>query len=435
MNAPATLTNPTIAKVKSRRLIDRYLTVRRFTEELCQPLEPEDMVVQTVEEVSPTKWHLAHTAWFFESFILSKAVPDYRNPVPEYAYLFNSYYQAAGPMHCRAQRGVITRPTVAQVFKYRACIDEAMIDFMSEAADEVYDQWSSLIETGLHHEQQHQELLLMDIKDVFGRNPLHPTYSTSVKARRPGLTKESSALGWRQFEGGLMEIGHAGDSFHYDNERPRHRRFLEPFALADRLVTCGEFLQFIADGGYERSEYWLSLGWAKIQAEGWKAPRYWDGRDGAWSVFTLGGLRRLDPAEPVAHVSLFEAAAYARWAGARLPEEAEWEVAMREQPVIGNFVESGRLHPTAATDEGGPLRQGFGDLWEWTRSSYAPYPGYEAAFGAIGEYNGKFMCNQYVLRGGCCVTPRSHIRTTYRNFFPPEKRWQFSGIRLAKDAS
>jgi ergothioneine biosynthesis protein EgtB len=420
-----------------RRLLDAYGRIRRFTEQLCAPLEPEDMVVQTMVEVSPTKWHLAHTAWFFETFILREAIDGYENPVREYPYLFNSYYQAAGPMHCRARRGLVSRPTVAQVLDYRGCVDERLLEFFDEADEETFARWRDLLEIGLHHEQQHQELLLMDIKHVFSENPLRPVYQASDAAPAETDAAVAAEMSWRAYEGGMVEIGHEGEGFHYDNEGPRHRAYLRPFALADRLVTCGEYRAFIEEGGYTRPEFWLSAGWAEVREAGWEAPLYWF-RDeaGEWSVFSLAGPRTVDPHEPVVHVSFFEAMAYARWAGARLPEEAEWEVAARDQPLEGNFVESGRLHPAPAGTVRGeaPLRQAFGDLWEWTRTSYSPYPGYEAADGALGEYNGKFMCNQYVLRGGSAVSSRDHLRATYRNFFQPDKRWAFSGIRLARDA-
>lgn len=428
---------PTITPAR-QALLENYRQVRAFSEELTAPLEPEDMVVQTMMEVSPTKWHLAHTAWFFETFILQKAVPDYENPVREYPYLFNSYYQAAGPMHCRARRGLVSRPTVAQILDYRGKVDEGMTHFLEEADEAAFEEWRGLVEIGLHHEQQHQELMLMDIKHVFSENPLQPAYQPSGIHESARDSAPAEKVGWQAFDEGLYEIGHTGDGFHYDNESPRHRVFLRDFALADRLVTCGEYRAFIEDGGYERPEFWHSLGWAQVQEDGWEAPLYWSRADnGDWKVFTLAGTRPLNPAEPVCHVSFFEAAAYARWSGARLPEEAEWEVAARGQPIQGNFVERGRLHPAPAgtARAGAPLRQVFGDVWEWTRTSYSPYPGYEAAFGALGEYNGKFMCNQYVLRGGCCVSAEGHLRATYRNFFQPDKRWAFGGIRLARDAS
>lgn len=414
-------------------LLQFYTSVRGFSEQLAEPLEPEDMVIQTIADVSPTKWHLAHTSWFFETFVLKEAIDGYENPVKEYPYLFNSYYQAAGPMHCRARRGLISRPTVAQVFDYRKQVDKRLIDFLTNASDEDLERWGPLVETGLHHERQHQELMLMDIKHVFGENPLRPVYSETAAT---GVEPEPGRIRWKHFEGGLYEIGHEGEAFHYDNESPRHKTYLVAYDLANRLVTAGEYLEFIEDGGYERPEFWHSLGWMRIQEEGWHAPLYWEQAGGHWQVFTLGGLRPLDLSTPVCHVSFFEAAAYARWAGARLPEEAEWEVAAREQPIEGNFVENRHLHPRAPQgSDQEPLRQLYGDVWEWTRSSYAPYPGYEAAFGALGEYNGKFMCNQYVLRGGCCASAQDHLRATYRNFFQPDKRWPFSGIRLAKDAS
>ncbi len=416
-------------------LIEAYRNVRRSTEKLCEPLEPEDMVVQTDPEVSPTKWHLAHTSWFFETFILREAIPGYQNPVKEYPYIFNSYYQAAGPMHCRARRGHLSRPTVSQIFDYRRRIDESLNKFLKEASAATFEKWKPLILTGIHHEHQHQELILTDIKHVFNESPLKPVYlARKSDEDNPPATR----AGWRSYEEGLYEIGHLGEGFHYDNECPRHRIFLRAFALADRPVSVGDYLDFIQDGGYRRPEFWHSLGWAKLQEAGWEAPLYWENTDGRWTVFTLSGCRHLNLHEPVCHVSFFEAAAYARWARARLPEEGEWEIAAQEQPISGNFLESRRHHPappSKSSDPEQPLHQLYGDVWEWTRSSYSPYPGYEAAFGALGEYNGKFMCNQYVLRGGSCATARSHLRTTYRNFFPPDKRWQFSGFRLARDLS
>ncbi len=428
--------------------IARYEEIRRFTEALCEPLAIEDYVVQTMTDVSPTKWHLAHVTWFFETFILREHAPGYRPFHPDFAYLFNSYYLQAGERHCRDRRGYISRPTVAEVYEYRSYVDAALRALLRDADDERGASVVPLLEIGLNHEQQHQELLLTDIKHVLSVNPLRPAYRAPVEAPDEAPPARCSALEWVHFEEGLHWIGHDGDGFCYDNEEPRHRHFLNEFLLANRPVTNGEYLAFMADGGYERGELWLSEGWAMVRERGWSEPFYWEKRDGRWTVFTLAGLGELDEDTPLAHISYFEADAYARWAGARLPTEQEWEVAARTVPIRGNLVESGALHPVAApTAEGAsaeegasvadggerPLLQMYGDVWEWTRSHYSPYPGYEPAPGAIGEYNGKFMSNQFVLRGGSCATSRTHIRPTYRNFFPADATWQFTGIRLARD--
>ncbi|MFQ5568901.1 MAG: ergothioneine biosynthesis protein EgtB [Rhodothermales bacterium] len=413
-------------------LATRYLAVRRFTEWLCEPLEVEDYVVQTVTEVSPAKWHLAHVSWFFETFILKPYAPGYEPLNPVYAYLFNSYYVQAGERHERAQRGFLTRPTVEEVYAYRAYVDEHMLALLESAGGEGLQEIAPLVDIGLHHEQQHQELFLTDIKCVFSVNPLYPVYRES----RPLTNVSVLSLDWVPFEEGLCRIGYEGDGFYYDNEGPRHRHFLRAYALSNRLVTNAEYLAFMEDGGYERPELWLSEGWATCEEHGWTAPLYWEERDGRRVCFTLAGLREVALDAPVCHVSYFEADAYARWAGARLPTEQEWEVAAGTVPIQGNFVEHGHNHPVPAGTAGveeGPLLQMYGDVWEWTRSPYSPYPGYEPLPGAIGEYNGKFMCNQFVLRGGSCATSVTHIRPTYRNFFPPDARWQFMGIRLAKD--
>jgi ergothioneine biosynthesis protein EgtB len=382
-------------------------------------------------DVSPTKWHLAHTSWFFETFILRPHTEGYEEFDPAFAFLFNSYYVQAGERHCRAQRGYISRPRVAEVFAYRRHVDEAMARLLEEADPGRLAELAPLVELGLNHEQQHQELMLTDIKHVFSVNPLRPVY----RERTATGAATAPPLRWIRHEGGLQQIGHDGDGFAYDNESPRHRVFLEPFEIASRLVTNGEYLAFMEAGGYDRAELWLSLGWATVQEQGWTEPFYWERRDGEWWNFTLSGMRPVDPAEPVAHLSYFEADAFARWAGARLPTEAEWEVAAELAPLDGNLVESGELHPRPA-DEGAaadaPPLQLFGDVWEWTQSQYTPYPGYRPPPGALGEYNGKFMCNQFVLRGGSCATPRSHLRRTYRNFFPPDATWQFTGLRLAR---
>jgi ergothioneine biosynthesis protein EgtB len=381
-------------------------------------------------DASPAKWHLAHTSWFFEEFVLQHALPDYKFHDEQFRYLFNSYYNTVGPMHGRPHRGLLSRPTVAQVLTYRARIDERMHALLrrQDLSAEILD----VITLGLHHEQQHQELLLTDLKHLFSCNPLLPAYVR--EEARP--LRSSPALSFEAFDGGLREIGHTGDGFSFDNELPRHRTYTDAFRLANRAVTNGEYLEFVRAGGYENAVHWLSDGWAIVNSEGWKRPIYWS--PSLEEEFTLTGLRELNPSSPVCHVSYYEADAFAHWAGARLPTEAEWELAANDVSIRGNFVENRRWHPEAPAqppggESSGPLLQMFGDVWEWTQSAYAPYPGFEAANGALGEYNGKFMVNQLVLRGGSCVTPGSHIRATYRNFFNPAARWQFTGVRLAKN--
>jgi ergothioneine biosynthesis protein EgtB len=427
------------------RLRDRFHQIRKFTDSLCSGLEPEDCVVQSMPDVSPTKWHIAHTTWFFETFILKRFVRRYRAEIPEYAYLFNSYYNAAGDMHRRDLRGLISRPTVKEAQRYRASIDSHIADLISDADDRLFDEIEPVLVLGMHHEQQHQELLITDIKHVFAQNPLHPVFREPKTGGRSSSmpASQSSPPEFVEFEQTMTEIGHDGRGFAYDNEGPRHQVLVPAFALASRPVTNGEYIAFIEDNGYHRPEFWLSLGWMTVNEQRWEAPLYWTKRDGTWWNFTLSGFRPVDESEPVTHVSYFEADAYTNWAGARLPTEVEWERAASDCPIDGNFVESELFHPapiaiaSAASAEkpvqDGRLQRMFGDVWEWTRSAYSPYPGYRAAPGALGEYNGKFMCNQYVLRGGSCATSRTHIRRTYRNFFQPEKRWQFTGIRLARD--
>jgi ergothioneine biosynthesis protein EgtB len=383
-------------------LAPRYVEVRAYTEALAAPLSGEDQTVQSMPDVSPTKWHRAHTTWFFETFVLPRAIPRYREFDPEYRYLFNSYYEAVGARHPRAERGLLSRPGIAEIAEYRRHVDAALLD----AIDTMSPDLLGLVELGLHHEQQHQELLLMDIKHVLSRNPLRPAYRPAVLS-----LVDDEPVGWTAHAGGLVAIGHDGNAFAFDNESPRHREFLEPYALADRTVSCGDWLAFIDDGGYERPELWLSDGWAVVQSEGWDAPLYWQ-RDGdSWQVFTLSGMHPVDPGAAVCHISYYEADAFAHWSGSRLPTEAEWE---------------------AATAADGPSLSG--DVWQWTASAYLPYPRFRPAPGAVGEYNGKFMVNQHVLRGGCGATPAGHVRVTYRNFFPPGARWAFSGARLARDA-
>ena len=410
-------------------LLDHFEQVRGQSVALAAPLAPEDMVIQSMPDVSPTKWHLAHVTWFFERFVLGPRDSDYEPFDPAFDFLFNSYYYTAGQMHTRANRGLLSRPTVATVLAYRRHVDEAVCRLITRGDETV----RFLVTLGLHHEQQHQELMLTDIKHVLAQNPLQPSYD---QAAAGASDTPAPAQSWQRFPGGVAEIGHVGDGFCYDNETPRHRVWLEDFELATRPVTNREWREFMADGGYRRPELWLSEGWAAILAEGWDRPLYWQ-EDGE-AVFTLGGPRPVDPAAPASHLSYFEADAYARWAGARLPTEAEWEVASRaavgrsaDAPAApGNFVGAGVLQPRVATGTG--LIQMFGDVWEWTASPYSPYPGFEPMAGSLGEYNGKFMCSQLVLRGGSCATPADHIRDTYRNFFYPRDRWQFTGLRLAR---
>ncbi|MGH9016630.1 MAG: ergothioneine biosynthesis protein EgtB [Acidimicrobiales bacterium] len=406
-------------------LAERYRSVRRATEILATPLSPEDQTVQSMPDVSPTKWHRAHTSWFFETFLLESQLAGYRSFHPQFAYLFNSYYEGVGARYPRARRGVVSRPGVLEVARYRAHVDAAMARLFDRGPAPAA---ADLIELGLHHEQQHQELLLMDIKHVLSCSPLEPAYATVTVA----TPSPQSPGRWIEHDGGPVETGHDGRGFAFDNEGPRHTVHLEPFALAGRPVTCGEWVAFIDDGGYERPDLWLSDGWATAQAENWTSPLYWSRVVDDWWLFTLGGPQLVDPAEPVCHVSYYEADAFARWCGARLPTEAEWETVASPRPgapVDGRFLDTSVLHPRPTV--GDAL---FGDVWQWTQSAYSPYPGFRPAAGAVGEYNGKFMVNQYVLRGGSCVTPPDHVRATYRNFFPPSARWAFSGLRLARDS-
>jgi ergothioneine biosynthesis protein EgtB len=411
-------------------LANRYQIVRATTERLARPLSPEDCQIQSMPDASPVKWHLAHTTWFFETFVLLPHVSGYEAYSSSFGYLFNSYYNAIGDRLPRPRRGLITRPTLNEVYAYRAAVDRAMQAFFETVGASLSAGVSAVIELGLNHEQQHQELIFTDIKHALSCNPLRPAYREGMCQPSKGRARP---LEWLMLAEGLRSIGHGGSGFAFDNEGPRHRVFLDAFQFASRPVTSGEFLAFIDDGGYSRPELWLSDGWNVAKAQDWKAPLYWEETDHAWWLMTLGGFRQVAPSEPVCHVSYYEADAYARWAGARLPTEAEWETAARDQEPDGNFLECGCFHPQAAANGAG-IAQCFGDVWEWTGSPYTPYPGSRPAAGALGEYNAKFMCNQLVLRGGSCVTPASHIRATYRNFFPPEARWQFTGIRLAKDS-
>lgn len=405
--------------------LDRYRAVRAATRRIAEPLSAEDACVQSMPDASPTKWHLGHTTWFFETFVLARETPD-RPPFDDaFAVLFNSYYNAVGEQFSRPRRGLLTRPSLDRVEAYRDEVDAAVERCFERGID---DDGLRLVEIGLHHEQQHQELALMDVRHLLSCNPTDPVYADDPG----GPSRADKDVEWIDFDGGTATLGHDGRGFAFDNEGPRHDVLLQPFSLASRPVSNGDYLAFLDDGGYRRAEHWLADGWAAVQERGWEAPHGWRRVDGAWTEFTLHGRRPVDPAEPVCHVSYFEADAFARWAGARLPTEAEWEVASRGlDERHGAFVEDGRLRPTVPAGDA-PLAGMFGGVWEWTQSSYAPYPGYRAPEGAIGEYNGKFMVSQYVLRGGCCATPRSHIRRTYRNFFYPWTRWQFGGIRLAR---
>ncbi len=431
-NNNSTLNAENIALEDREGFISRYKTVRKFTDELCKPLVTEDYVVQSMPDVSPTKWHIAHTTWFFETFVLAKAINNYEPLNHDYAYLFNSYYIQAGNRFYRPHRGLLTRPTVAEIFKYREFIDQKMIEFIQSAKEEVYEKFAPVIEIGINHEQQHQELMLTDIKHVFSMNPLHPVYNDVDLASVNSIPSTK----WVAFEEGVYEIGHEGNGFSYDNETPRHKTFIQPFELANRLVTNAEYLEFIEDGGYSKPELWLSDGHGAVEREKWIAPLYWEKHNGDWWNFKLNGFNKLELNEPLCHVSHFEADAFARWAGCRLPTEFEWEIASSNIPLEGNFVENKIFHPVAQNvkeNTNKQLNQMFGDVWEWTQSAYLPYPRYRTLPGALGEYNGKFMSGQIVLRGGSCATSVTHIRKTYRNFFYPQSRWQFMGIRLARD--
>lgn len=415
------------------QLFTRYRSIRKRTEELCAPLQPEDFGPQSMPDASPTKWHLGHTSWFFEVFVLERFEKNFKPVNPAFRVLFNSYYNSLGKQHSRPERGLLTRPLLNEVWDYRRRVDDR-IQALSRDMDSV-DRLSlmTLLETGLNHEQQHQELILTDIKHLFAQNPIEPAY----RSKLPDNAGASPTQNWIAHSGGLMQAGHKASEFAFDNEGPQHRVFLEPFALADRLVSNADMLEFIADDGYQTASLWLDAGWQWVRNNQVEHPLYWKRNGDGWSEFTLAGRRALMDSEPACHLNFFEAQAFATWAGARLPTEMEWEFACGERPVQGNFADSKRFHPDShhsSTASEGP-QQLFGDVWEWTQSPYVAYPGYEVPVGAIGEYNGKFMCDQLVLRGGSCVSPRSHLRPTYRNFFPAQARWQFSGFRLAKSAS
>jgi len=443
------------AQDRASSLLDRFRQTRSFTEEICRPLEPEDTVIQSMPDASPPKWHLGHTTWFFEKFLLEGFQDAYQPFHPEFNFLFNSYYESVGKRQPRPQRGLLARPPIRKVYDYRLETDRRLQELSGRLEGEALGRFLELLEIGIHHEQQHQELLFTDIKYNFASNPVWPPYLSEGDASRP-LGAPPEDLRFREVEGGIHVIGFEEkdreNRFAYDNEKPAHRVYLNDFRIANRPVTNGEYAAFIEDGGYQEFRHWLSDGWARRTTEGWEAPLYWRRIGGAWMHFTLHGLQEIDPAAPVAHLSYYEALAFAHWAGKRLPTEAEWEVAAARfggDPSIGNFARSNAAlaplasghphHPQSSGENGSspeaaPMRQAFGDVWEWTGSAYLPYPGYQPMDGALGEYNGKFMSDQMVLRGGSCVTPEGHARLTYRNFFQPFQRWQFSGVRLAEDA-
>ena len=403
-------------------------SVRQQTRALAAGLSDADATVQSMPDASPAKWHLAHTTWFFEQMVLAGRAADYRPFDPQYGFLFNSYYESLGARHARPERGMLTRPTLADINRYRDHVDEALRELLVHDGD---PEMRRLVELGCHHEQQHQELLLTDILNLFSRNPLHPAYAGARGPARPLLHNPSS---YTRYEGGVVEIGHQGEDFAFDCEMPRHREILPGYWLANRCVTNREWLDFMADGGYSKPLLWLSDGWSEVQRQGWSGPLYWSEEGGAHWSMTLHGAQPLELDAPVTHVSYFEADAYATWAGKRLPTESEWEAAAQSARCAGNFADSGLLRASAAPAVGCGPQQLFGDVWEWTRSAFGPYPGFRASCGAVGEYNGKFMSGQMVLRGGSCVTPAHHVRASYRNFFRPDARWQFSGVRLAEDA-
>lgn len=415
----------------TNNFINEYRSVRQASEQMCAPLVTEDYGLQATTETSPPKWHLAHTSWFFETFILSVFLPGYRPPWPEYTYLFNSYYNGIGEQFPRHQRGSLSRPTVEQVYAYRQWVDQQMLTLLSASARTDHAQILQRTCLGIHHEQQHQELFFTDLKLGFSVNPTNPVYRMCDDPRFRA-EEVTAPTAWLELSGGECAIGHQGEGFCFDNELPAHQVLLRPFLLATRPVTNAEYLAFVTAGGYQQPEWWLADGWAELQQQRWQAPLYWRQKGDEWFEYTLHGLQPLQLEAPVVHVSAYEANAFANWSGCRLPSEAEWEYAAKDYPVSGQFVETGIYQPLTVRGETA-LQGMFGGVWEWTSSSYSPYPGFFAAEGAIGEYNGKFMCNQLVLRGGSCVSSQTHLRASYRNFFYPRDRWQFSGIRLAKD--
>ena len=424
MHSIAVAPDRSLASVPQQSFLDHYLTVRRTSLHLCAPLSVEDHSLQPMPDASPAKWHLAHTTWFFETFVLSQYAERYRLYHPAFRNLYNSYYNAVGDRPLRALRHVLSRPSLDEVHAYRSHVDDAMARLLTS---ELPSEAIELITLGIHHEQQHQELIVTDVKNGLWVNPLRPPYRATAHA---DADSPAASLQWQSFPEGLYPIGFHGEEFAFDNESPSHRVYLQSFRLASRLVTNAEYLDFMRDDGYSTATLWLSDGWDCVRNNQWAAPLYWEQRDGEWWNYTISGMQPLQLNEPVCHVSFYEADAFARWAGARLASEFEWEVAADSRPINGNFLDAGALHPQPASGNGA-LQQIFGDVWEWTGSAYTPYPGFHPAAGAVGEYNGKFMCNQMVLRGGSCATPLSHIRATYRNFFPPHVRWQFMGIRLA----
>jgi ergothioneine biosynthesis protein EgtB len=425
------LTEPLFTAIPSapQEIVSKYQVVRQITEKICAPLEIEDYGLQAMNDASPAKWHLGHVMWFFETFLLKSMLEGYTPVNPVYEYLFNSYYDGVGPQWTRAYRAHLSRPTVSEVYDFRSTVDRGMLDLVEATGPEGLPSLGALVTMGLNHEQQHQELLVTDIKYNLSVNPMRPAYHDTEIPE----SSSSAPLKWLQFEGGVVWSGHDRQGFAFDNEWPRHQIFVAPFKLASRLTTNGEFMEFIDAGGYDKSDLWLSEGFKRAKGEGWDAPLYWEQVDDQWWFQTMSGMRNVDEHGPVAHVSYFEADAFARWSEKRLATEHEWEHAASPEPITGNFLESGLYHPASAHVGGNGLQQMYGDLWEWTQSPYAPYPGYRPLEGTLGEYNGKFMVNHMVLRGGSCATPSDHIRPSYRNFSPPDARWQFSGIRLADE--
>jgi len=423
--------------VQRTEVIQYFTRVRQTTEEICKPLEIEDYVVQPITDVSPPKWHLAHTSWFFEAIVMEKFISDYQSYHPKYYYLFNSYYVSLGKRWGRPNRGQLSRPTVQEIYEYRAAVNDRMLDLIETIEEEYWQEFNDLVTLGLHHEQQHQELLVTDLKYILANNPLYPAYKTLELKNQVNNPLKSEFI---EIEAGVYEIGYRSKDFCYDNEQPVHQQFVKNFKLQNRLVTNEEYLGFIEDGGYEKFQYWLSEGLDVVRKNNWNAPLYWHKIENEWYEMTLTGLKKINLQAPVCHVSYYEAEAFASWAGKRLPTEAEWEVAANltnQKPSDGNFWEDRNYHPVPVdqlnSNQQKQLFQTLGDVWEWTNSNYLSYPGYKQAEGALGEYNAKFMVNQMVLRGGSCATPRDHIRTTYRNFFHPDKRWQFIGFRLVED--
>lgn len=435
---------------KNEAISSYYSRIRFDSHFICKPLAIEDYVIQTMPEVSPPKWHLAHTSWFFETLLLKPYLENYKEYNPKFAVLFNSYYDTIGSYHPRHQRGLLSRPTVEDVYQYRSYVDDAMGDLLSNIQHEEYDEILSRTTLGLNHEQQHQELLLTDIKHIFATNPLKPLYKNRPENKQHAINKnmDKSIVEWINFDGGIKTIGFTGSEFAYDNEEPQHKVYLEDFQIASRPVSNGQYLEFINAGSYQQCDLWLSDAWKIIKEQNWQAPLYWEKVDNQWFTYTLtsasSSMLPVNENSPVCHVSYFEAAAYTRWAntkypGARLATENEWEVAAKDLQISGNFRDSGELNPLAPGQNKNSLKlnkleQMYGDVWEWTQTAYTAYPGYHAVTGPLGEYNGKFMSSQMVLRGGSCVTPSDHIRVTYRNFFYPHERWQFSGFRLARDS-